>query len=107
MPSPESVIVAKLAYSLADTEQSEHGYAVSIKFQGTDPRMTYSMGRMGEASVTSPTDTLTLQYPMASILRDGRLRRPITCYFYLHRNTGEGRSTVIAKTPPVIFRECQ
>ncbi|GGF24803.1 hypothetical protein [Hymenobacter cavernae] len=111
IPTDESVITAKLAYHIAEQEQSEYGFEVSIKFQGTDPRMTFSMSRgpanTGNIKVTSKSDTLTLTYPMATILNNPRLRRPITCYFYLHRNTEPGRSVVIAKTPPIIFAECQ
>ncbi|WP_324676909.1 hypothetical protein [Hymenobacter sp. GOD-10R] len=111
VPSPESMITARLAYHITEQEQSEHGFSVSIKFQGTDPRMTFSMGlagqKAGETLVTSRNDTLTLRYPMAAIWGNPRLKRPITCYFYLHRYTAPGRSTVIAKTPPVVFAECQ
>ena len=111
VPTQQSVITAKLAYHIAEQEQSDYGFEVSIKFQGTDPRMTFSvgnsMGNAGNTKVTSKSDTLTLKYPMAAILNNPRLRRPITCYFYLHRNTEPGRSTVIAKTPPIVFAECQ
>ena len=119
IPTDKSIITAKLAYHIAEAEQSEIGFAVSIKFQGTDPRMTFSVGhyagptrpssneRAGEVLVTSKTDTLTLKYSMAQILNNPRLRRPITCYFYLHRYTAPGRSEVIAKTPPIVFAECQ
>jgi hypothetical protein len=105
--SKDAVITAKVAYRIAQQEQSEHGYEVSIKFQGTDPRMTFSVGHMSGVAATTKSDTLTLQYPMSSIWNNPRLKRPLTCYFYLHRNTGQGRSTVIAKTEPVVFSECQ
>ena len=105
--SPQSVVKAKVLYQLAAEEQSEKGFEVSIKFQGVDPRLTFSRSSLGRAAVTNRTDTLTLTYPMAAILGDSRLRRPITCYFYLHRNTGEGRSIVLAKTDAVVFQECQ
>jgi hypothetical protein len=109
VPTAHSVIKAKLAYRLAPTEQSEYGFAVSIKFKGTTPGLTYSKGRLGQLTITQCADTLTLEYPMAEILGDARLARPITCYFYLHRNTtpAPGRSIVVAKTPPIIFKECQ
>jgi hypothetical protein len=119
VPTEKSIITARLAYHIAEQEQSEHGFAVSIKFQGTDPKMTFSVGRYtgsaqptsreraGEVTVISKTDTLTLKYAMAQILNNPRLRRPITCYFYLHRYTAPGHSEVIAKTPPIIFAECQ
>lgn len=112
--SAKDVIRAQIAYRIAETEQSTEGFAVSIKFQGTDPRFTFSVSRGHGAmpppaatTVTLRSDTLTLTYSMADIMQDTRLRRPITCYFYLHRNLGQGRSTVIALTPPIIFRECQ
>jgi hypothetical protein len=106
--TPQSVLTAKVAYQIAAQEQSPYGFAVSIKFQGTDPRMTFSHGRAAGEEIVSRNDTLTITYPMAAIMQDTRLRRPITCYFYLHRNTSaEGRSTVIAHTPPIVFQECQ
>ncbi|TGE04833.1 hypothetical protein [Hymenobacter fodinae] len=69
--------------------------------------MTFSDGRAGEVTVKCKQDTLTLSYPMSALRQNAMLKRPITCYFYLHRNTAPGRSTVIAKTDPVIFQECQ
>ena len=61
---------------------------------------------MTKTPVTRRSDTLTLTYRMADIMHDTRLLRPVPCYFYLHRNLGKGRSTVIAQTPPKMFREC-
>ncbi|MFC6226108.1 hypothetical protein ACFP2F_22890 [Hymenobacter artigasi] len=105
--TPQSVIRAKLAYHLADAEQSAYGFAVSIKFQSTTPRMTFSDGVQGQATVTARHDTLTLSYPVAAIRHNDRLQRPVTCYFYLHRNTAPGRSVVLAKTEAITFQECQ
>ena len=104
---PGAVIRAKLAYELADTEQSAYGFAVSIKFQSTDPHRTFSDGKLGNATVTARHDTLTITYPVAALRHNAWLQRPLTCYFYLHRNTAPGRSTVIAKTPAIVFQECQ
>jgi hypothetical protein len=106
MPSAKSVLKAKLAYVIAEQEQSEYGFAVSIKFQSVDPRMTFSSGTQGVIPVTVRHDTLTLEYPLAKIWANEKLRRPLTCYLYLHRNTAPGRSTVIAQTPPIVFKEC-
>jgi hypothetical protein len=103
----KSVLKAQLAYRIADTAQSKYGFAVSIKFQSTRAGMTFSDGRLGEVTVKVKQDTLTLSYPMSAVRQNALLKRPITCYFYLHRNTAPGRSTVIAKTGPVIFQECQ
>jgi hypothetical protein len=112
--SAKEVIRAKIVYRIAATEQSPEGFAVSIKFQGNDPRFTFSAVKSRGATPPRPdtplalrSDTLTLTYSMADILQDTRLMRPITCYFYLHRNLGNGRSTVIAQTPPIVFSECQ
>lgn len=107
VPTARSVMKARLAYHLAATEQSSYGFAVSIKFQGTAPGLTYSKGRQGQVTITQRADTLTIEYPMAEIVGDARLSHPITCYFYLHRNLAPGRSRVIAKTPPIVFKECQ
>ena len=107
VPTARSVIKARLAYCLAPAEQSDYGFAVSIKFRGTTPGLTYSKGRLGQVAITQRADTLTIEYPLAEILGDARLSHPITCYFYLHRNLAPGRSRVIAKTPPIIFKECQ
>ncbi|MCB2408705.1 hypothetical protein [Hymenobacter lucidus] len=105
--SKESVVTAKLAYQLADTEQAAEGYEVSIKFQSTNPKLTFSSTQLGQARLTARHDTLTITYPVAAVWNNPKLLRPLTCYFYLHRNLGNGRSTVIAKTPPVVFIECQ
>ncbi len=106
--SAGDVLKARVAYHIADAEQAGEGFAVSIKFQGTDPRMTFSVGQQGKGTdVTARQDTLKLTYSMAAIMQNPKLRRPITCYFYLHRNLGNGRSVVIAQTPPIMFRECQ
>jgi hypothetical protein len=105
--TPQSVLRAKVAYRLADAEQSAYGFAVSIQFQSTDPRRTFSSGREGIATVTQRADTLTITYPMAALRQNAQLLRPITCYFYLHRYTDAGRSIVLAKTPPRTFEECQ
>jgi hypothetical protein len=105
-PTAKSVLKAKLAYAIAPQEQSEYGFAVSIKFQSTDPRMTFSGGMQGIVAVTSRHDTLTLEYPLAGVWANSRLKRPLTCYLYLHRNTAPGRSTVIARTPAIVFKEC-
>ncbi|WP_022826317.1 hypothetical protein [Hymenobacter norwichensis] len=105
--TPQSVLRAKVAYRLADGEQSAYGFAVSIKFQSTDPRRTFSNGREGIATVTQRADTLTITYPMAALRQNAQLQRPVTCYFYLHRYTDAGRSLVIAKTPPITFQEYQ
>ena len=105
--TPRSVIRAKLAYHLAEAEQSTYGFAVSIKFQSTTPGMTFSDGAQGQATVTARHDTLTLSYPVAALRRNDRLQRPVTCYFYLHRYTGPGRSVVLAKTGAITFQECQ
>jgi hypothetical protein len=107
VPTAQAIIKARLAYRLAPSEQSEYGFAVSIKFRGTVPGLTYSKGRLGQATLTQRADTLTIEYPLAAIVGDARLSQPITCYFYLHRNTAPGRSRVIAQTPPIIFKECQ
>ena len=104
---PTSVIRAKLAYSLADAEQSAEGFSVSIKFQSTNPNMTFSDGQQGQVAVTARHDTLTITYPVAAIRHNTRLQRPVTCYFYLHRHIGANRSVVLAKTAPVVFQECQ
>jgi len=107
VPTPHTVIKARLAYHLAEGEQSDYGFAVSIKFQTTTPGRTYSQGQLGIRAITRRGDTLTIRYPLAAVWADARLRRPITCYFYLHRNTGPGRSRVVAQTPAIIFQECQ
>lgn len=109
VPVRESVIKAKLAYQIAAQEQSEHGYEVSIKFQSTDPQRTFSTGPrgLGKVMLSTKNDTLTIRYPLEAVWNKPMLKRPITCYFYLHRNTGNGRSTVIAQTPAIVFRECQ
>ena len=112
VPSVKDVIVARVAYQIADSEQSADGFAVSIKFQGVNPSMTFSVDRMdldvsSNVNVTRRKGVLTLTYPIATIMQDERLRRPLVCYFYLHRNTGAGSSTVIALTPAIVFRECQ
>ncbi|MDO7886268.1 hypothetical protein [Hymenobacter cheonanensis] len=107
VPTARSVIKARLAYRLAAGEQSDYGFAVSIKFREVTPGHTFSKGRPGQVSITQRADTLTIEYPMAAILADTRLSHPVTCYFYLHRNTAPGRSRVIAQTPPIIFKECQ
>jgi hypothetical protein len=104
---PGAVIRAKLVYTLAETEQSSEGFAVSIKFQSTNPRMTFSDGRQGIVAITARQDTVTITYPITVIRRNNQLQRPLTCYFYLHRNTGPGRSVVLAKTAPLVFQECQ
>jgi hypothetical protein len=104
---PTSVIRAKLVYTLAETEQSPEGYAVSIKFQSTNPHMTFSDGRQGVVAIAARQDTVLITYPLAAIRRNTQLKRPVTCYFYLHRNTGLGRSVVIAQTAPIVFQECQ
>jgi hypothetical protein len=106
-PSRESMIKAKLAYVIAAQEQGEEGFEISIKFQTPNPKMTFSSGPLGRVKVSVRRDTLTLSYPMAAIWSNPQLKRPLTCYFYLHRNLGNGRSTVIAKTPPIQFSECQ
>lgn len=105
--SRESVVTARLAYQLADAEQAAEGYEVSIKFQSTNPNMTFSSTQLGQVRLTARHDTLTITYPVAAVWNNPKLQRPLTCYFYLHRNMGNGRSTVIAKTPPVVFIECQ
>jgi hypothetical protein len=69
--------------------------------------MTFSDGRQGILAITARQDTVTITYPLAAIRHNAQLKRPITCYFYLHRNTGPGRSVVIAQTEPIVFRECQ
>jgi hypothetical protein len=109
VPTARSVIKAKIAYRLAPSEQSEYGFAVSIKFQEVTPGRTFSQGQLGQVAVTQRADTLTIEYPMAGIIGNTRLSHPITCYFYLHRNTSPapGSSRVIAKTPPIVFQECQ
>lgn len=107
VPNAKSIVKIKFAYRIADSESAPEGYAVSVKFQSTTPRMTFSLGRQGYTSVTSKQDTLSLEYPMATILQAQRLQRPINCFIYLHRNLGEGRSRVIAQTPAIVFQECQ
>jgi hypothetical protein len=92
---------------LAKTEQSTEGFAVSIKFQSTNPGMTFSDGNQGIVTLTARHDTVIVTYPIAAIRRNNQLQRPLTCYFYLHRNLGAGRSVVLAKTAPIIFQECQ
>jgi hypothetical protein len=104
---PTSVIRAKLVYNLAETEQSTDGFVIFIKFQRTNPRMTFSDERQGVVAISARQDTVTLTYPIAAIRHNAQLKRPLTCYFYLHRNTGPGRNVVIAQTAPVIFQECQ
>ncbi|GAB2940734.1 hypothetical protein GCM10027048_01400 [Hymenobacter coalescens] len=106
-PSRQAVLVAKLAYRIAAAEQSEQGFAVSIKFQTTEAGRTFSSGPQGHVFVAQGSDTLTLRYPVAAVWNHPRLKRPLTCYFYLHRYTAPGRSTVIAQTPAVVFAECQ
>jgi hypothetical protein len=91
-----SVIRAKLVYNLAETEQSTESFALSIKFQRTNPRMTFPDGRQGVIAISARQDTVTLTYPIAAIRHNAQLKRPLTCYFYLHRNTGPGRSVVLA-----------
>ena len=105
--TPQSVLRAKVAYRIADGEQSAYGFAVSIKFQSTDPRRTFSDGQQGVVTVTQRADTLTITYPLAALRQTAQLQRPITCFFYLHRYTDAGRSLVLAKTPPIRFEECQ
>lgn len=105
--TPQSVIRAKLSYHLAEAEQSPDGFAVSIKFQSTTSGRTFSDGVQGQVTVTARHDTLTLSYPVAALRRNDRLQRPVTCYFYLHRNTGPGRSVVLAQTAAITFQECQ
>lgn len=106
-PSARTVIKAKLAYTIAPGEQSDYGFAVSIKFQGATPGRTFSNGQLGQVAVTQRADTLTITYPLAQVLGSPQLGRPITYYFYLHRNTAPGRSRVIAQTPPLTLQECQ
>ncbi|RAK70445.1 hypothetical protein [Hymenobacter edaphi] len=103
---PASLLTAKLAYRLGPREQSAYGYTVSIKFATTNPGRTFSRGLDGERAVTQRRDTLTLSYSMTQVLGNASLKRPITCYFYLHRNTSATSSEVIASTPPIVLPEC-
>ncbi len=102
-----SVLKAKIAYHINASEVSTQGFAVSIKFKANRPGMTFSEGTADKVRVTSRQDTVTITYPMASIRRNGLLEQPLTCFFYLHRYTAPGRSTVIAQTKPIVFKECQ
>lgn len=109
VPTARSVLKLKLAYRIAEAELSTYGFAVSVKFQSTEPGHTFSTGPRGagELSVTSKSDTLTLTYPLASIWQAPQLRRPLTCYLYLHRNlNAHGRSMVIAQTPAIVLQAC-
>ncbi|NML64327.1 hypothetical protein HHL22_03825 [Hymenobacter sp. RP-2-7] len=107
VPAASAVLTFKLAYQLAEAEQSAYGFAVSVKFQSTDPNRTFSIGREGQTTITARHDTLTITYPMAAVARVPGLLHPVTCYLYLHRYTAPGRSTVLAKTPPIVFQNCQ
>ncbi|GAB2963949.1 hypothetical protein GCM10027048_36480 [Hymenobacter coalescens] len=105
--SRATTIDATLNYSLADSETSAYGYRVSILFKST----TGSTFAINPSSVdlTARKGTVSMSYPLSRFwdrTTSPMPARPITCYFYLQRNTnGTGQSEVIAKTDALVFPE--
>ncbi len=110
-PEPQSVVSAQdtikavLKYSIAEDIHSDFGFSISIKFVSTTEGRTFSSGPDAEIELTERDGEVPLQYPLELIWNHSDLKHPISCYFYLHKQTSETSSTVIAKTEEISYME--
>jgi len=103
--SSQDTIKAILRYSIAPDIQSEFGFSISIKFVSTTAGRTFYIGSNAEIEITDRDGQVILKYPLDLVWNYSDLKHPISCYFYLHKETSETSSTVIAKTEEIDYME--
>ena len=110
-PQAESVltsqdtITASLQIAIAGGIQSDFGFSVSIKFASKIEGQTFSTGENSSITLGTKTGNVILEYPISQIWSNTNLKRPISCYFYLHQMTSETASKVIARTAEIKYNE--
>lgn len=103
--SSQDTIKAVLKYSIAEDIHSDFGFSISIKFVSTTAGRTFSIDPNAEIKLTERDGEVSLQYPLEFIWNHSDLKHPISCYFYLHKQTSETSSTVITKTEEISYME--
>jgi hypothetical protein len=106
--SAEDSIVAKVAYQVAEDDQCESGYIVSLLFR------TYSgftcRGIAGECAILTTKDsgTMTFTYPLQRVWNVDSVRRPLLVHFDLvHRcpDSTDPLGIYLAWTETVVYAE--
>lgn len=103
--SSQDTIKAVLKYSIVEDILSDFGYSISIKFVSTTAGRTFSINPNAEIELTERNGEVPLQYPLELIWNHSDLKHPISCYFYLHEQTSDTSSIVIAKTEEISYME--
>lgn len=103
--SSQDTINAVLRYSIAKDIHSDFGYSISIKFVSTTAERTFSIGPSAEIKIIERDGEVPFQYSLELIWNHSDLKHPISCYFYLHKETSETSSTVLAKTEEISYME--
>lgn len=103
--SAATTVDATLTYALAEGIQSSFGFELIAQFQSTNSGVTIGTPLTTPAVLVQRAGTISVSVPLAQIVRDSRLARPITAYFYLLSRTAPGAGTVIAKVGPIVYTE--
>jgi hypothetical protein len=103
--SSQDTIKAVLKYSIAEDIHSDFGFSISIKFVSTTAGRTFSINSNAVIKLTERDGEVPLQYPLELIWNHSDLKHPISCYFYLHKQTSDTSSTVITKTEEISYME--
>jgi len=105
MISASDTIAAILKYAIDNAVQSDYGFSISVKFTSVNEGQTFSIGQDTDISLTEKAGTITHTYPLDMIWNHADLKHPVSCYFYLHKETSQTSSTVIAKTAEIKYTE--
>jgi hypothetical protein len=100
----ETVVVANLSYEIEDFHPGD--YSVCAQFPTNEPG-TSTDGDFPNDDypvLAKPDGRLQFRYPMTYVWNRQEIARPFKVWFYLIRKTGQGTSTVVAKTGPVEYK---
>ena len=106
-------IVATVDYAIQDFRPDT--FYLSLQFESTTPNQTFSAERLVTAKtlpagppprqmLKTPTGTATVTTEFANAARKANLRRPVRIRIYLHEQTGEMTSRVVATSDWIEYR---
>jgi len=95
-------IQACLQYHVAEDRVSSYGYSIMIELEPADGN-GFTVTSTEILYVTKANDTIVFRYPLSNVKEFTGLKYPLTCRFWLERQTGDGINGFIANTGEYAF----
>ena len=97
--APTALVVATLRYSIPDFRPDT--FLISPQFNATTAGATSSGADEDWQVLTSAAGEARVSFPLAEVLQNPSVAKPLRMRFFLHERLGGGRTNAIARTEPV------